>query len=203
MQTKIIFFYFVFGLFSLSTFAQEEDTCVKINNFSVEQRNQNYPFNKAKRIVFTSFKENSKKLLRNKNETYEKNEIIRYIEGEVMKEYFDSLKVDFSRYNPDDFEEKIDLSEKQKDELTNLIFNFGTENKDIDVGAAKCYVPRNAILYFDENNQLFAYMEVCFECNQYRVSDDKIDFHNDCGEKLYLLKDLFAKVGIKYGVVDR
>ena len=139
------------------TSAQEESQCVRVNNFSIEKRNQNYPFNKAARIVFASFNDNHRKLLRNKNRIYEKGEMISYLEGEIMQEYFDSLKVDFSRYNPDDFEEKVHLNEEQKNKLTDLIFNFGTRKKNLSVSAAKCYTPRNAILFFDENNQLFEF----------------------------------------------
>lgn len=42
---------------SFSASAQEEESqCVRIKNFSIEERNQDYPFNKAKRVVFASFK---------------------------------------------------------------------------------------------------------------------------------------------------
>ncbi len=179
----------------------EESQCVRIKNFSIEERNQNYPFNKATRIVFASFNDHHRKLSQNKNKIYEKGEIISYIEGEIMQEYFDSLKVDFTRYNPDDFEEKVDLNDEQKNELTDLIFNFGTKKKNLTVGGAKCYTPRNAILFFDENNQLFGFLEICFQCNGFRKSIKEIDLDDKCGEKLYLLKDQFAKAGIEYGVI--
>lgn len=178
----------------------EESQCVRINNFSVEERNQDYPFNKARRVVFASFKENHRKLLKNKGRVYEKGEIISYVEGKIMQEYFDSLRVDFTRYNPEDFEEKVDLNDDQKNELTDLIFNFGTKKKNLTVGGAKCYTPRNAILFFNENDKLFEFVEICFECNNYRTSSEKMNLNNNCAEKLYLLKEQFAKAGIKYGI---
>jgi len=199
MNLKLLFSCFILG-FSLNTFGQNEGACFRINDFSAEERNQNYPYNKASRIVFTSFKENHRKLSRNKNRVYEKGEIISYIKGEIMQEYFDSLKVDFSRYNPDDFEEKVDLNDEQKNELTDLIYNFGNNHKDAVMWAAKCYIPRNAILFFDENDDLFGFIEICFECHNYRTSSDNIDLNKNCGEKLYRLKGLFSIVGIKYGV---
>jgi len=185
----------------INTSAQEEEPqCVKIKNFSVEERNQDYPFNKARRVVFASFKENHRKLLKNKGRVYEKGEIISYVEGKIMQEYFDSLRVDFTRYNPDDFEEKVDLNDDQKNELTDLIFNFGTKKKNLTVGGAKCYMPRNAILFFNENDELFGFLEICFQCNGFRKSNKEIDLYDRCGEKLYLLKEQFAKAGIKYGI---
>ena len=188
-------------IISFSASAQKEESqCVRIKNFSVEERNQDYPFNKAKRVVFTSFKENHRKLLKNKDRVYEKGEIISYMHGEIMQEYFDSLRVDFTRYNPDDFEEKVDLNDDQKNELTDLIFNFGTKKKNLTVGGAKCYTPRNAILFFNENDELFGFLEICFQCNGFRKSTKEIDLYDRCAEKLYLLKEQFAKAGIKYGI---
>lgn len=37
-----------------------------------------------------------------------------FIYGEIMSEYFKFLKYDYSRYDPDCFEEKIELNEDQK-----------------------------------------------------------------------------------------
>lgn len=163
--------------------AQDEELqCVRVNDFSVEKRNQNYPFNKAKRIVFTSFEEDHRKLLKNKDRVYEKDEIISYMHGEIMQEYFDSLKLDFARYNPDDFEEKVDLNEEQKNEFTDLIFNFGNNHNNAVMWATKCYMPRNAILFFDDRNNLFEFIEICFECSRYRTSDDNVDLNNNCAE---------------------
>lgn len=95
------------------------------------------------------------------------------------------------------FEEKVELSEHQKNELTDLIFNVGN---NIYVSGAKCYKPRNAILFFDDKNKLFEFVEICFECNNYRTSNEKMNLNNNCDEKLYQLKEKFAKVGIKYGI---
>ncbi|WCM42749.1 hypothetical protein MG290_03455 [Flavobacterium sp. CBA20B-1] len=114
--------------------------------------------------------------------------------------YFDELKNNFSYYNPADFEEKIDLNEEQKNELTDLIYNFGNNHNNAVMWAAKCYMPRNAILFFDDRNNLFEFIEICFECSRYRTSDDNVDLNNNCAEKLYLLKEQFAKAGIQYGV---
>ena len=202
MIFRILVTLFLFISFVNASAQNEESQCVRVNTFSIEQRNQKYPFNKAKRVVFVSFIDNHRKLLKNKNRVYDKDEVIGYIEGKIMQEYFDSLKVDYTRYNADDFEEKVDLNDKQKNELTDLIFNFGTKKKNLTVGGAKCYTPRNAILFFDENNQLFEFLEICFQCNGFRKSTDKIDLYDKCGEKLYLLKEQFAKAGIKYGIIN-
>lgn len=83
-----------------------------------------------------------------------------------------------------------------------MIFNLGTKKKNLDNYASKYYTPRNAILFFDENDELFGFLEICFQCNRFRKSTKEIDLYNSCGEKLYLLKEQFAKAGIKYGIIN-
>lgn len=198
---------------SFSAFAQDEEIkCVRINNFSIEERNQNYPFNKAARIVFTSFKEDLtklsdeqiKKLIKqNKLELDKEGEIESFRHGSIFQLYFDGLEKDFSVYEADCFDEQVDLDEDQINEFTDLIFNFGTTVKQLGSRGSGCYyIPRNAILFFDENKQLFAFIEICFQCNAYVPSNKNISLNNECYKKLYILKDQFAKAGIKYGIIN-
>ncbi len=185
----------------LSITAQETDSgCVKVTHFPISERNKNYPFNEAKKIVFASFKESFKKRLKIKNQDYKENEIIGIIEGKMMQEYFDSLKIDFSRYNPEYFEEQVELNNEQKNKLTDLIYNYGTNQENSDMWAAKCYIPRNAILFFDDSNKLIGFIELCFECNNYRTSSSDISININCDDKMILLKHQFEKAGIEYGV---
>lgn len=179
---------------------EELENCFRIDNFTIEQRNQKYPYDKAAKIIFASFEDKSTKLKFFENNKLNKNGYISYFQGEIMKIYFDSLRKDKSKYIPELFEEKIELLEIQKNELTDLIYNFGNNHKDAIIWGAKCYMPRNAILFFDKNNQLFEFIEICFECNQYKTSSTKVDLNNNCGQKISLLKDLFEQAGIEYGI---
>ncbi|RRA97112.1 hypothetical protein [Paenimyroides viscosum] len=184
----------------INTSAQDEESqCVKINNFSIEERNQNYPFNKARRIVFSSFQGDENKLPKNKRKKGYDEGTAPYVAGEIMQTYFDMIKKRPSKVNLNHFEEKVELSENQKNQLTDLIFNVGN---NIYVSGAKCYMPRNAILFFDDNDKLFEFIEICFECNNYRTSSEKMNLNNNCTEKLNLLKEQFAKAGIKYGIIN-
>jgi|SRR5690554_358193 len=209
MFFQFLFFVLFIGI-SLNAFSQDDSemSCFKVNDFSVEERNQNYPYNKASRIIFVSFKSDYKKLTEEEQtgviekEEFDDDITIYVMDGAVMKKYFDILAKDFSRYNPKDFEESVNLKELQKKELTDLIFNYGNNSEDAIVWYAACYMPRNAILYFNEDGELFEFIEICFECNRYRTSNDNINLDYNCGEKLNLLQNLFAKVGIKYGVEE-
>lgn len=200
MIFRILITFCLFISFFNASAQDEESQCVRIKNFSVEERNQNYPFNKASRIIFVSFKSDENKLPRSKRKKGYDEGTAPYVAGEIMQTYFDMIKKRPSKVNLNYFEEKVELSENQKNELTELIYNFGNNHKNAVMWAAKCYMPRNAILFFDDNDKLFEFVEICFECSRYRTSDDDVHLNNNCAEKLYLLKEQFAKAGIKYGI---
>jgi len=193
----IIIFFFLKINFG---FAQGNSTpCSRVNEFSIERRNQNYPFSQSKKILFVSYKESIEKL-----ESFQKKKsninTEEFIYGEIMSKYFKYLKYDYSRYDPDCFEEKIELNEDQKNELTDIIYNIGKNIETNGMRGSGCYSPRNAILFFDENDKLFEYFIICFSCNIISPSVTSFSFNDDCTEKISLLEDLFEKVGIDFGV---
>ena len=88
--------------------------------------------------------------------------------------------------------EEIDLTRQQSNSLFALL---KTNMCEIDEGAI-CYYPRHAILFYDSKGQPFSYIEICFECTNYRTSDKlPLDF---CYEKSQAIKDFFQSAGIKY-----
>lgn len=197
---NIILIFLLFFISQIGTCQEDLENCFRVDDLSVEDRNYRYPFDKASKIVFASFEDESTKLKSFENNKLNKEGYTSYFQGEIMQIYFDSLRNDKSKYNPELFEEKVELSEAQKDEFTDLIYNFGNNHKDAVIWGANCYRPRNAILFFDENNQLIEFIEICFECNRYKTSSFKVDLNINCGEKLSLLKDLFEQAGIEYGI---
>ena len=143
----LIFFFFLKMDFG---FAQGYSApCCRVNEFSVEQRNQNYPFSQSKKILFVSYKESIEKLesFQKKKSNINRDD---FIYGGIMTKYFKYLKYDYSRYDPDCFEEKIELNEDQKNELTDIIYNIGKNIETNGMRGSGCYAPRNAILFFDE-----------------------------------------------------
>ena len=181
-------------------FAQGNSTpCSRVKEFSIERRNQNYPFSQSKKILFVSYKESIEKLesFQRKKSNINPEE---FIYGEIMSKYFKYLKYDYSRYDPNCFEEKVELNEDQKNELTDIIYNIGKNIETNGMRGSGCYAPRNAILFFDENDKLFEYFIICFSCNIISPSVTSFSFNDDCTEKISLLEDLFEKVGIDFGV---
>lgn len=60
-----------------------------------------------------------------------------------------------------------------------------------------CYDPRNAIFFYDQNNQIIAAIEICFDCQNYIVSDG-LEGINLCNNHMELLGEVFTEAGITY-----
>lgn len=108
--------------------------------------------------------------------------------------------------------EKIELSQDQINDLSNLMLNYKVKNKakTLALNRVTCYSPRNAILFLDENDKVFSFVEICFECVQfYQQPTETIpDFNilcqiDECGKMIGLFKSFFKNNGIHYGVDER
>jgi len=91
------------------------------------------------------------------------------------------------------------LTLRQIDSLTNVMYNIGFGGTILIVQEINCYNPRNAILFIDNTEKVFEFIEICFECQQTVNSSDKIDFGEVCNEKFSLIKQQFLSAGINYG----
>ena len=64
-------------------------------------------------------------------------------------------------------------------------------------------MPRNAILFYDNENKLIGFIEVCFECRNYRTTDKRITLGEECNQKFDMLKEFFVECGIKFGTIEK
>ncbi len=95
--------------------------------------------------------------------------------------------------------EEITLNKQEIVKLTDILYNYSFRGKRYEE-ETNCYEPRNAIIFCDNKGTEFERIELCFECSQYKKSSDKMMIGDFCVGKYELLKHLFRKVGIKYGV---
>jgi hypothetical protein len=84
---------------------------------------------------------------------------------------------------------RIILNEKQTEILKNNISSCKTEN-----WVAACYNPRHAIFFYDKNDKIFGYIEMCFDCNSSRSSENFKAF-SKCALGL---KETLKEFGITY-----
>lgn len=156
--------------------------CLKTDLLSVVERNKKYPFNKATRIELISFTDTGAVLS---------------IPIPVKNGRLDQSKI---------VDQKI-LHTKQINKLTDILFNVGRTPipnlKYAEYIGSGCYEPRNGIVFVDSNERVFAYIEICFECQQHRFSSRRIKPWDDCEQKHDMLRHFFADQGIKFGTAER
>jgi hypothetical protein len=151
---------------------QKKGNCKHLNTYNLNERLSFYPFNKAIKVKIVAFK----------GKDFEASLIDK--EGKINYKQIDEIKT---------------LNAVQIDSLTSLVYNFGLIPNALPNNEwAKCYQPRNGILFIDKNYQVFEWMEICFQCFQHRISSKKIDFVDNCPLRYILLKDFFRKSGIEY-----
>jgi hypothetical protein len=169
--------------------------CLRKNKYSPAQRLKFYPFNKAKQVKLVAFEDY---LGAQPN--------VQITIGDTIKTpNYDSIwkaRVPFKKAGVDysTFKEIKTLNKTQVDQLTDLLYNIGYAGpKQVEPGS-KCYDPRNAILFIDSRGRTFAYIEICFECQEYRVSSKKLMLGEFCEQKLDRIKSFFKSAGVELGV---
>jgi hypothetical protein len=106
----------------------------------------------------------------------------------------DYLTVNYIKNRKLDIKEKylrnrIVLNDNQIKILKKELGNCKTENWE-----AMCYMPRHAILFYNENDEISGYIEVCFQCNG-SDSSPNLKFLSKCALRQ---KELFKEFGITY-----
>jgi len=140
--------------------------CIQTNKYSPNELRKFYPFNIANSVTIVSFE----------NDTSGFSGNLPTVNGEI----------DYSKIK----ETKI-LTRGQIDSLASILHNVSYRGEIIFSAEASCYNPRNAVLFFDSNNHLLEFIEICFECHKLKVSSDKISLGDQCNQKSKMIKDFF------------
>jgi len=154
---------------------QQNSHCLHTDKYNPAQRKQFYPFNLTEFISIISFRD-------------------------TVSEFSSRLPVNKGVLDSGLVEEEVKLSITDIEKLTDLFYNYGYLSKKygvlIERGA--CYDPHNAILFFNTKRKVIAYIEICFDCHDMRLSSKKISTGENCMEKFSLLKNFFTSRGIKF-----
>ena len=152
--------------------------CVPLNKYAATQRKQFYPFNQCSSVKLISFKE--------------------YINIDSTHILTDKVEENDIQNQPKVFE-SFTLNQKQLNELTNILYNYGFKTKKYEE-ESMCYYPRNAIVFYDNKGLPFEWIELCFECNGYKKTSNQVKTGDFCIGKYELLKYFFKKHKIHYGI---
>ncbi|MDZ7935988.1 MAG: hypothetical protein U5M51_13690 [Emticicia sp.] len=161
--------------------------CKYIPKYKVSNRLKFYPFNKAEYVRIISFKE---KVVTDTTNFF-RDKIL--ASDKILP---DNVMSDLS-VQPKVFESCL-LNKSDIKSLTNVLYNHSFSGKKYEVEMA-CYTPRNAIIFYDDRGFAFEWIEICFECTQYKKTSAKVQAGDFCIGKYELLQAFFKKKGIKYG----
>ena len=119
--------------------------------------------------------------------------------------YTESIPIKDGKVDTLSFKETKKLDSQQEEKLIDILFNytFNTDVYDdsIPQEVMMCYNPRNAILFKDKHNYIVAYIEICFECLQYKKSTN-INIGDFCHDKFGMLKTFFRKNKVMFGTTE-
>lgn len=165
-------------------------------NFNLSKRINSYPFNKASQIKIISYNLNSDGMTRVSSETYDKET------GRTVTNLEYNIGIEFPRKNLDSLSlENVTqiktLNISQVEKLSDIMYNTCSRlNINCSQIIRGCYLPRNAILFFDENGKVFEYLEICFECKT-KETFGKIE-NLDLSDYMYNdLEKYFNNLGIR------
>ena len=162
--------------------------CKYIPKYKASDRLKFYPFNKAKYVRIISFKEDvftdTTNFFRDKILSSEK-----VLPNNVISDLSVQPKV---------FESYL-LNKSDIKSLTNILYNHSFSGKKYGE-ETMCYTPKNAIIFYDDRGFAFEWIEICFECSQYKKTSAKVQTGDFCIGKYELLNGFFKKYGIKHGI---
>jgi len=144
--------------------------CVHKEKFSTAERNRFYPFEVTSTVQLVSF---------------------RYHENDYP--------IKHSSVTKDSLIEFKTLSQSQTATLTDILYNNFYKKQPNYALSTQCFIPRNAILFLDQSGHMTDYILICFHCDTHKESSNKINFGDECSEKMEKLRQFFVSLGVKFG----
>lgn len=167
----------------------------KYHELGAVERSKKYPFDKAVKIALISFNVNYDGALTvtpvNADGPQPKQVPVVELSEIVNK---DSL-VGITQF-------KI-ITAPDINKLTDILYNTCRKYVIDGHSTLGCYNPRNAILFYDRNDRVFEYIEICFECRKVETKPTPLNELNDfCSYGLFELKDFFTSLGLETTFID-
>ena len=165
---KYIFLIFTIALFSCTSKTEDKAGAEKK---ALPKMEETFPFSEAERIEVTSFY---------------------FMDYRPVESNY---KIENGKLPFDDkiLKDRIILTRPQEERLFEIL-NTKTFIKDNTV--ADCYNPEHRITFYDQDNNVIAFLEVCLQCVGSRISPDfkVVDLHKG---KMKELKEYFKSIGVK------
>lgn len=95
------------------------------------------------------------------------------------------------------YDKKQILTLAQVDKLSDILYNSCYRWSEWKDKTAGCFRPRNAIIFYDVNEQPFDYIEICFECSSMKSTDKTLKTLPHCNYLYDKLEEYFNLIGIQ------
>ncbi|NQX42996.1 hypothetical protein SAMN05421820_11445 [Pedobacter steynii] len=171
-------------------YKKEFSDCGFTNKYTAKQRLAMYPFSKAAKVLAVSYKYGG-------IDTDETNDLKNFPRR--------GLRINNGILDTTTLIETKKLKPEQTDELTRLFFNTDYKNKSELhlIEFAKCFEPRNALIFLNSDDKVIDYLEICFECKQNYSKSELFDIGILCNQKYELFSHYFKSIGVSYGTTGR
>lgn len=190
---KLIQILIIIFLFQYS-YAQKQN-CGWFGTTKSIERLKQFPFNRAKRIVLVSYPAS----------------IDLQYKNQVTPVYLKTLNVSFGNSaNEYKITEEKEIQGKDVDDLSNLLINYTLRKgyKSNIYESINCYSPRNGVVFYDKNEKIICFLEICFECMQYYITPqtgriNDLNHVENCGrDRIEYLREIFKRNGLYFGKFD-
>ena len=151
---------------------------------TISEIKRSFPYNKAETIKLVSFKSDYPAV--KESDTTETEIPVHKPEIPKTNGQIDMTKM---------FEVRT-LDDEGEKELMMILMNYDHQDTN---SVAFCYEPRNGIVFFDQDQRLLGYIEICFECLRYKTDPSTITISTLFPDEFKALKTLFKGTGIIYG----
>lgn len=166
---------------------------------SLGLRIKNYPFNKSSKIKIVSYNLKFIKqtlfepipIPRTKEDSVKVNELVNRPKS---IDFRDVLETQSER----EVEQSKTLNLNEISQLTHILFNTCNKYYISEHSQSGCFFPRNAVIFYDENDKIFEIMEICFQCGGIETHPDKFFNWRESCEYIYPeLEKFFNENGLQ------
>jgi hypothetical protein len=157
-------------------YQKDGDYCGNRKRKGVKEIKKQFPYSELQAIKVVSFKP-------------AKTDSV-FVEREIPKS---NGKIDLRKM----FEVKT-LDPELTGKMLDILINYNNGNGVMEV--MMCYEPRNGIVFVGKSDNILGYIEICFDCQQYKIEPRTMVIGDFCSEKMDAIQGIMQKAGIKYGM---
>jgi hypothetical protein len=189
MMKKFLFLVFCFSFLFL--FSQKKYSTNEISNI--------FPLNKATKVKIisynTDFISESPTPLPPFGGKIDSIEIKRIIANQKFPIKLENI---IGKENLEGINQTKTLNYKEIFEFSKLLYNTCGKFSSYLREVSMCFFPRNAVLFYDENDTVFEILEICFECHRMGFNSEKSSEVNGMCDSFYSkLEKLFQSKGLQ------